>query len=228
MVNPTVTATAGGSTASLKINRPSWKSMIDNYPNESTKSNDFYPMVSEAWLKLATDEETAFSYANTCAGRMSYALNHSGFTLPKAPSVGGTMKGNDGLNYWLRVSDLIPYLKKKFGKGDVEFVFSTLVDPDESKFTQEIRDQRESEVYTNVLNKIANKKGIIVFEVSGWGNASGHFTLWDGTNLVYVGDLRHNDNTLLNYYFWYAEWRENSNGIIKAIQTTKIIWWELK
>lgn len=42
----------------------------------------------------------------------------------------------------------------------------------------------EEKAGPNAVDKFNNKKGIIVFEVSGWGNASGHFTLWDGKHLI--------------------------------------------
>jgi|GEM_PF-2996479 len=35
------------------------------------------------------------------------------------------------------------------------------------------------------INDFIGKKGIILFRVIGWSNATGHITLWDGTNTVY-------------------------------------------
>ncbi len=67
-------------------------------------------------------------------------------------------------------------------------------------------------------------KGIIVFEVTGWENASGHFTLWDGSNLVYVGEGEHNNPLSYEYYFWFLRAATET----KIAQTTKAYLWELK
>ena len=166
---------------------------------------------------------------NTCAGRMSYALNRSGIELKKAPA-GGSMRGEDGKNYWFRVKDLKNYLKDRFGKGDVEHSPKLLSDI----LTKEIFDARVEDIKTNILTKINGKHGIIVFEVSGWDNATGHFTLWDGTNLVYVGPPGdHNDPKSSEYYFWLTRYKveltaEKKEKLIPTVRTTKIIFWELK
>lgn len=73
------------------------------------------------------------------------------------------------------------------------------------------------------MNKYYSAKGVIMFEVSGWGDASGHFTLWDGSNLIYPGDLEH-DNPNSDKYYFHMKY-ENNN---RVIQTDRIILWELK
>ncbi|MFY7828926.1 MAG: T6SS effector amidase Tae4 family protein [Flectobacillus sp.] len=35
------------------------------------------------------------------------------------------------------------------------------------------------------MAKFKNRRGIICFEVTGWNDATGHFTLWDGNNILY-------------------------------------------
>ncbi|SEO85589.1 hypothetical protein SAMN05444671_1219 [Flavobacterium sp. CF108] len=61
------------------------------------------------------------------------------------------------------------------------------------------------------------------------GNASGHFTLWNGTNLIYPGEAQHNDPTSPYYYFKmkYEVFDPNKNKTI-IIQTDEIKLWELK
>ncbi|MDF4976359.1 T6SS effector amidase Tae4 family protein [Vibrio parahaemolyticus] len=37
------------------------------------------------------------------------------------------------------------------------------------------------------LEKIKGRKGIIVYQVDGWSDATGHADLWDGNKCVYQG-----------------------------------------
>lgn len=214
---PQIRASAGNQSSTVQINRPAWQDMIDNYPNENTKSIDFYPMISQSYLRLATGEDS-HSWENTCAARMSYALNRSGIRLAQA-SNGGSLKGNDGFNYWIRVKDLKAYLKQRLGKPDIEHSPIKITEP-----TREQAYQRADDVRNNMLNQIQGKHGIVVFDVTGWSNASGHFTLWDGKDLVYVGPGEHNDTGSLDYYFWFMRHVGNN----KFHQTTHISFWELK
>lgn len=219
-----IVATAENVTAeAITPIRPSWKDMIASYPGEAIKSADFYPMVSDEWVKNVKKDPD--SWSNTCAGRMSYALNHSGIELDKAPK-GGSFKGVDDKNYWFRVLDLKKYLKSRFKAGDIEYTLKPLP----LNLTQETFNQRVKDVKTKILDKINGKHGIVVFEVSGWADATNHFTLWDGSNLVYVGPHGdHNDQGSAEYYFWLIRSITDSKGnITKIIQTTKVIFWELK
>lgn len=36
-----------------------------------------------------------------------------------------------------------------------------------------------------IPSDFAGSKGIILFEVSGWGDATGHFTLWNGSKVAH-------------------------------------------
>ena len=66
------------------------------------------------------------------------------------------VSGADGRQYIFRVNDMMKYLEFVFGK------------PDKS-----VRSPKESD--------FSGLKGIIVVKGRGWGNASGHITLWDGS-----------------------------------------------
>ncbi|OOF63367.1 type VI secretion system amidase effector protein Tae4 [Rodentibacter sp. Ppn85] len=228
----------GDKESTLKINRPSWKNMFSHY--KTMESAEFYSIVSSQWDKSAKseDERVRKQWENTCAGRMSYALNHSGFILPKNPKGLAMIGEKDGYNHWLRVRELREYLKKSFGKGDVEYPLpafnydkNTSMDINEKvKKIKEKMDERIKLVKDNILEKIKGKKGIVVFEVSGWSNASGHFTLWDGEYLLYAPghDVESTyeyyiNGFIYNYYFWFVQ-ETNS----KIYQTNKIIFWELK
>ncbi len=72
------------------------------------------------------------------------------------------IKGGDGLLYGYRVAELKKYMHNVFGSP-------TIIE----KGTK----IRQVDFY--------NKKGIIAFDVSGWSDATGHFSLWDGTKLLY-------------------------------------------
>ncbi|WP_223255392.1 T6SS effector amidase Tae4 family protein [Flavobacterium sp. LM4] len=78
-------------------------------------------------------------------------------------------------------------------------------------------------------DKLKKLKGIIMFKVSGWGNASGHFTLWDGKNLIYPGGAQH-DDPLSEYYYFNMKY-EVYHPVKKkniVVQTDEIKLWELK
>lgn len=94
-------------------------------------------------------------FQNACAIRMSYVLNKTGFKVPYIS--GKTVSGGKGNWYIFRVRDLIRYLRSVFGEPD-----HTLDKPSSVDF--------------------ARHKGILVFEVDAWTDASGHATIWDGAN----------------------------------------------
>jgi hypothetical protein len=212
-----VIAQAGNQTIGIKVNRPSWADMYRNYPNESITSKQFYPMISDEYAKLANKPNS--NYNNTCAARMSYALNRSGIKLPK--NGGGTWLGKDGFYYWIRVRELKQFLRNRFKNPDFEYTPQRISVP----FTNEQLRNRTIGIRQNILNKIQGKHGIIVFDVDGWSDASGHFTLWDGSNLVYVGPGDHNNPNSTEYYFWLIR---NPDERKRITQTIKISFWELK
>jgi hypothetical protein len=65
------------------------------------------------------------------------------------------VSGADNLQYLYRVNDMMNYLEETFGKAD-----KIVKSPKTSDF--------------------AGLQGIIVIKGSGWANARGHVTLWDG------------------------------------------------
>ncbi len=215
-------ASAGSASSNVQVNRPSWKDMYAHYPKEDISSINFYPKVSQEYVRLVTKNPD--DWENTCAARMSYALNRSGIRLPKA-SAGGTLVGDDKFNYWIRVKDLKAFMMKRFKNPDISYSPKQV---SASRSTE--AKQRIKEVETQLLPKIKGKKGIVVFDVTGWGNASGHFTLWDGKNLAYVGPGDHNNSASLEYYFWFM--RDDvyfKNGFkTRVTQTKNITFWELK
>ncbi|MCI3946928.1 cytoplasmic protein [Pseudomonas syringae] len=91
---------------------------------------------------------------NTCAVRISYILNYSGFALPKVPNE--TVTGGDKKQYFYRIHNLVTFLKDHWGRPDV-----VRYPPSDG-------------------GRLTNKKGVVIFEISGWSNARGHATLFDG------------------------------------------------
>lgn len=179
--------------------RPSWDDMKKFYPDTSTLTSELYNAIGGGLPENYKADPV--NWENSCCIRMSRGLNYSGFTLPKAPSNGGTIYGKDKKKYWIRVKDLLGYLKTKFGKPEIE-----------------------AKGGHTAVSQFKGRKGIIVFEVSGWGNATGHFTLWDGQHLVYPGDPLHDDPSSEYYYFHMKYTTINK----KTVQTTKVYLWELK
>ena len=213
-----IEAAVDGVKSTIYLNRPSWESMSNAYPAENITSSQFYPMVSKAWEKSV--QKAPEHWENTCATRMSYALNRSGIKLGKAPSPGGTLIGDDKFNYWIRVADLKIFLHQRFKGADESCDLTLLKDSDDDG----VWEKRVEEANDKMLDLIHGRKGIIVFDVVGWGNATGHFTLWDGEDLVYVGPGDHNNPDTYEYYFWFT--RVDDRG--RIAQTKKITFWELK
>lgn len=97
-------------------------------------------------------------YANACALRLSKSFNYGGLPLTKSTS-GYKETGSDGKYYLFRVKDMINYVKLKLGR------------PTATKKPSDLD-------YTTYFT---SKQGVLIFKVSGWGDATGHVTLWDGS-----------------------------------------------
>lgn len=93
-------------------------------------------------------------FVNACPIRMSYVLNYCGVPIPGNGKY-AVVSGKDKKQYMYRVNDMIEFLQTIFGAAD-------------------------SNVNAPVPGKFTGKQGIIIFSGSGWGNARGHVTLWNG------------------------------------------------
>jgi len=109
-------------------------------------------------------------WRNTCAVRMSYILNHSGVTIPAIPKQ--TVSGADGRQHFYRVENLITFLRGIWGNPEVV------------KYPP------------SGGGALAGKKGLILFEISGWDNAKGHATLFNGSTCY---DSCYFNEPLVNY-----------------------------
>ena len=79
--------------------------MYDNY-------YDFYKSLGGEIASLA--EEHPEWFVNTCAARLSQALNECGILIPNIP--GQTMQGAGNLNYFLKAADIRDYFIKIWGE----------------------------------------------------------------------------------------------------------------
>ncbi|WP_426211329.1 type VI secretion system amidase effector protein Tae4 [Massilia sp. TWP1-3-3] len=219
-----ITAKAGAASASISPRRPSWADMKKYYPDVSVQTPELYDSkIGGAFVKLYAQP----GYQNTCAVRMSYALNRSGLKLPKAPS-GASVQGGDNYIYWLRVIDLKAELARRFKGADEELNLTVIPNSllQDKEAMSAIFKTRVKEGQRFIDEKLNSKSGIVVFEVAGWGDATGHFTLWDGNSkkLSYADGHEQPGNN--SYYFWLT--RLNEAAKYSLVQVVKVKFWELK
>lgn len=105
---------------------------------------------------------------NTCVLRLSRAFNYSGNRVPRSSTDEIlTIRGGDGLHYALRVREFTRYMKRKYGRPDVEHKYSA---PGGA-----------------VPDSFRGRQGVIIFDVRGWTDATGHVDLWNGTKCRHNG-----------------------------------------
>lgn len=90
---------------------------------------------------------------NTCAIRMSYALDRAGSPIPRGYPGLSTVQGADGRWYAFRVRELVRYLEREFAPAHVSGTSKP---------------------------EFQGRRGILVFEVDGWNDATGHIDVWNG------------------------------------------------
>ena len=119
-------------------------------------------------------------YQNSCALRLSEALNQSGFIIK-----GGTINPNKNIlrnsgktyssssgkeyhyRYIMQVTGIKTYLETRWGKPEITYITEPCTNSEEC--------------FKLHSKKFIGKKGIIAFDVEGWNDASGHVTVWDGS-----------------------------------------------
>ena len=95
---------------------------------------------------------------NTCAVRLSRAMNYGNMPIRAnlAQRLGvATLTGADGHAYIYRVRELGAYLNAAIG----------------------VTPKRITKQFSNAF---VDQRGLVLFEVEGWGSAGGHAALWDG------------------------------------------------
>jgi hypothetical protein len=127
---------------------PPFESLWNNYPPESdvpTVKRAIGGHVDAAWIE------------NTCAVRLSRALNYSNRPIPNNRADLHVVTGGDQKYYAFRVKEMRRYLESSYGKAT--YVASG----------------------AGAHMHMRNKRGIIMFDVRGWSNATGHFDIWNGS-----------------------------------------------
>jgi hypothetical protein len=141
---------------------PSWKSLLANFPNK-----DAATVFTEIGGKVKLNYDIGV-FANACATRISKALNFS------------------------EVGHEIPFYKTKDSKGDDVIQVSSGGKKNWYIFRVKVMTQYLTEIYgkpkpltpSDYKSELAGKKGIIIFVVTGWSDATGHADLWDGKQCV--------------------------------------------
>jgi len=83
-----------------------------------------------------------------------------------------TVRGRDRLNYAFRVREMRAYLQHRFGSPTIRAA----------------SDRHQA---------VTNHRGIIVFDVRVWSDATGHIDLWDGLNIRHCAYFEEASEVLL-------------------------------
>jgi hypothetical protein len=141
-----------------KVRLPPFATLKANYPTDSDGNS----------VKKAIGGETTQAWLgdNTCVIRMSQAFNYAGkiHEIPRSKHM-LTVRGKDNKNYAVRVQEFIQFLNERYGKPEI------------TKYGSDIN-----------VNDFLRKTGLIAWHIAGWNDATGHFTLWDGSAGLYEGD----------------------------------------
>jgi hypothetical protein len=123
--------------------------------------------------------------ANTCAIRMSRALNYNSLLVPANFPGMSTVKGGDGKRYAFRVRELHRWLDHALGAADFDVKKNAGDEFDKAR--------------------LSDLKGIIRFDIH-FSDATGHFDLWDGASFSHEyqtsGDYWKNATRI---WLWKAE-----------------------
>jgi hypothetical protein len=129
--------------------------MWDAYPNPGGTADEAKATIG--------GQAAAETIDNTCVLRVSRAFNYSGNPIPKSSTDEiMTIRGADGLNYALRVREFARYLRRKYGPPDFEHSYPAPGGGD-------------------IPSSFKGRQGVIIFEVEGWTDATGHVDLWNGS-----------------------------------------------
>ena len=162
-----------------------------NYPGEGNSAGDVYKMIGgKVAMNYVFDPETG-EESNSCTLRVCRGLNYGGVKVKVLDKTILYGTGGDGLKYIYRVRDMIKQLNAMFGKPGI---VKAPADPD-------------------YRSAFAGNRGIIAFEVSGWGDATGHVTTWDGSSCGY------------HCYFDEADYIHAGSGVAS---TVKVMLWILE
>jgi Type VI secretion system (T6SS), amidase effector protein 4 len=120
---------------------------------------------------------------NTCVIRVSRAINEAGGGIPVTMELGRgikllTVRGGDGKRYALRVREFRRYMELTHGRPTASWRNPRPERPQAGVAHRSI-------ALADIPAALKGKRGIIMFEVEGWGDAGGHFDLWNGSNVAH-------------------------------------------
>ncbi|WP_216353081.1 type VI secretion system amidase effector protein Tae4 [Snodgrassella alvi] len=151
---------------------------VNRHQNINRPQLGIRPLFSKAWAasqkiynRNDTEQERLDRVADTIGGRVAFNINNvdekhkwkntcavrmsyilNYSGLKIQPAGENTVTGKDKNYYYFRVNNLIDFLELQWGKPEI-IKYPTVI----------------------------GKKGIILFQISGWSDATGHATLFDGS-----------------------------------------------
>jgi hypothetical protein len=133
---------------------PDFHTLRENYPDgdPAAVKHSIGGKVDADWI------------TNTCAVRLSRALNYSGVDIPAKSAGLSVLSGADGKWYAFRMRELKKWLQVTFGDPNL-----VKVKPANGQITRE---------------SFAAMHGIVAFDIK-FDDASGHLDLWDGTSYIH-------------------------------------------
>jgi len=137
---------------------PTWSKLFSNYAGDEESSEDFRARIG--------GEVDNPDFGNTCVLRMSEAFNLAGQGIPRKHPGLLTVTGGDKLGYAMRVAEFKKYMVSTYGNPDL-----VRTPPKGTKTGVSRAD-------------FAGLRGVLCFEVQ-FSDATGHFTLWDGSQAVH-------------------------------------------
>ena len=141
-----------------RIQLPSWDKLFNNYAGDEETSDDFRTRIG--------GEVDNPKFGNTCVLRMSEAFNLAGQAIPRNHAGLMTATGSDKRAYAIRVAEFKKYMLSAYGAPDL------------------VRTPPKGAKSGVARTDFANLRGVLCFEVQ-FIDATGHFTLWDGTQAVH-------------------------------------------
>lgn len=152
---------------------PDFFKLWDAFPTHNA-----YPTMGSLYGKLgggaavAIEWEGFGEHGNTCASRLSVALNEGGYPIHASVCANldiSTLKAADSSHIIFRVRDFRRYLFELYGRPDLDDV-----PPCDDLFL--------------------GQRGIVAFKVQGWTDATGHIALYDGAS---YREAEHDDVPLI-------------------------------
>ncbi|WP_196588162.1 type VI secretion system amidase effector protein Tae4 [Aliivibrio fischeri] len=184
-MNNQIIAMVGEQQANLYIKRPRWSDIQNSYKDIGIL-NAYLSYKKVGGYAYQLHVENPNDYANACALRMSWAFNHGGYKIPSGTIFSGRniyrVKGKDERPYILRVEDMIFFIENKWGEPEIDNI-----------------------KFLDISRKLLGRKGIIIYTISGWDDASGHVTLWNGNGVEDESNYHNDDyyeSKISNIQFW--------------------------